>query len=64
MTHRSDGRSLPITQQARADAEQRAALAFLGVGGAAPRDHICGACRTPYGRSALPCKNDPNQRKP
>lgn len=24
--------------------------------------HICGACRTPWGRSALPCKNDPDGR--
>lgn len=22
------------------------------------REHICGNCRTPWGRSALPCKND------
>lgn len=21
--------------------------------------HICGNCRTPWGRSALPCRNDP-----
>lgn len=24
--------------------------------------HICGACRTPWGRSALPCKNDPDRK--
>ena len=24
--------------------------------------HICGNCRTPWGRSALPCRNDPWDR--
>lgn len=24
--------------------------------------HICGTCRTPWGRSALKCKNDPDRR--
>jgi len=23
-------------------------------------DHICGRCRTPWGRSQLPCPNDPS----
>ena len=25
-----------------------------------PAPHACGRCKTPYGRSALPCPNDPN----
>lgn len=24
--------------------------------------HQCGKCRTPFGRSALPCPNDPGRR--
>lgn len=22
-------------------------------------EHVCGNCRTPYGRSSVPCRNDP-----
>lgn len=25
-------------------------------------NHRCGRCNTPYGRSALPCSNDPDRR--
>lgn len=31
-------------------------------GGGAP-EHVCGKCRTPTGRSAVPCPNDPANSK-